>query len=158
MQEYIKINQADNVAVALRDFSKGEIVSLDDEITLSDDIARGHKFALKDIKADEPVIKYGFPIGYAKEDIKTGSHIHVHNLRTGLGDDLTYDYNKSNPVNIPCNLDEEKKYFMGYERKDGKAGVRNELWVIPTVGCVNSIAKEIASEYIGLSLDIFISK
>lgn len=146
MQEYIKINQADNVAVALRDFNKGEIVSLDNEITLSDDIARGHKFALKDIKADEPVIKYGFPIGYAKEDIKTGSHIHVHNLRTGLGDDLTYDYNKSNPVNIPCNLDEEKKYFMGYERKDGKAGVRNELWVIPTVGCVNSIAKEIAAK------------
>ncbi|MDO4966039.1 MAG: altronate dehydratase family protein [Lachnospiraceae bacterium] len=146
MQEYIKINQADNVAVALRDFNKGEIVSLDNEITLSDDIARGHKFALKDIKADEPVIKYGFPIGYAKEDIKTGSHIHVHNLRTGLGDDLTYNYNKSNPVNIPCNLDEEKKYFMGYERKDGKAGVRNELWVIPTVGCVNSIAKEIAAK------------
>ena len=61
MQEYIKINQADNVAVALRDFSKGEVVSLDGEITLNDDIARGHKFALKDIKADEPVIKYGFP-------------------------------------------------------------------------------------------------
>ena len=146
MQEYIKINRADNVAVALRDFNKGEVICLDSEIILNDDIARGHKFALCDIKADEPVIKYGFPIGYAKEDIKKGCHIHVHNLRTGLGDDLSYNYNKSNPVNIPCNLDEEKKYFMGYERKNGKAGVRNELWVIPTVGCVNSIAKEIASE------------
>lgn len=146
MQEYIKINPADNVAVALRDLNKGEVVSLDGDITLNDDIARGHKFALKDIKVDEPVIKYGFPIGNAKEDIKKGCHIHVHNLRTGLGDDLTYDYNRANPADIPCNLDEEKKYFMGYERKDGKAGVRNELWVIPTVGCVNSIAKEIAAE------------
>lgn len=146
MQEYIKINQADNVAVALRDFSKGEVVSLDGEITLNDDIARGHKFALKDIKADEPVIKYGFPIGYAKEDIKKGCHIHVHNLRTGLGDDLTYEYNKAEIASNLCKLDEDKKFFMGYERKDGKAGVRNELWVIPTVGCVNSIAKEIASE------------
>lgn len=153
MQEYIKINQADNVAVALRDFSKGEVVSLDGEITLNDDIARGHKFALKDIKADEPVIKYGFPIGYAKEDIKKGCHIHVHNLRTGLGDDLTYEYNKAEIASELCKLDEDKKFFMGYERKDGKAGVRNELWVIPTVGCVNSIAKEIASECQNLVCD-----
>lgn len=153
MQEYIKINQADNVAVALRDFSKGEVVSLDGEITLNDDIARGHKFALKDIKADEPVIKYGFPIGYAKEDIKKGCHIHVHNLRTGLGDDLTYEYNKAEIASNLCKLDEDKKFFMGYERKDGKAGVRNELWVIPTVGCVNSIAKEIASECQNLVCD-----
>lgn len=153
MQEYIKINQADNVAVALRDFNKGEVVSLDSEITLNDDIARGHKFALKDIGADEPVIKYGFPIGYAKEDIKKGCHIHVHNLRTGLGDDLTYEYNKKDPAENLCKLDEDKKFFMGYERKDGKAGVRNELWVIPTVGCVNSIAKEIASECQNLVCD-----
>lgn len=146
MQEYIKINQADNVAVALRDLVKGEVIALDGEITLVNDIARGHKFALSDIKSGEPVIKYGFSIGYAKEDIEKGSHIHVHNLRTTLGDDLSYEYNKADIPQIPCNLSEDKKYFMGYERKDGKAGVRNELWVVPTVGCVNSIAKEIAAE------------
>lgn len=145
MQEYIKINRDDNVAVALRDMKKGEKTQIDgEEIVLNEDIASGHKFALADIDEGMPVIKYGFPIGFTKEDVKKGSHIHVHNLRTGLGDDLEYEYH---PAEVPAaghSLTEEEKYFSGYERPDGRAGIRNEIWIIPTVGCVNSVAADIA--------------
>ena len=147
MRDYIRINHLDNVAVALRDFSKGEAVNVDDaNIILCEDIGRGHKFALKDFDENEAVIKYGFPIGFSKQSIKKGEHIHVHNLRTGLGDDLSYEYNPVDIVSSSCDLAEDKSYFMGYERKDGRAGIRNELWVIPTVGCVNSIVKAIADK------------
>lgn len=146
MQDFIRINQSDNVAVALRDFNRGEIITIDnEEIELVDDIARGHKFALKDLDENQPVIKYGFPIGYTKQSVKQGNHIHTHNLRTGLGDDLSYDYNPSNVENLTSSVSEDKKYFMGYERSDGRAGIRNELWVVPTVGCVNAVAKAIAA-------------
>ena len=145
MQEFVKINQADNVAVALRDFQKGEILQIDDSsITLEEDIARGHKFTLTELEEGAAVIKYGFPIGYTRQAVEKGCHIHVHNLRTGLGDDLSYEYQPSDVPEREFLLSDSKKHFLGYERKDGKAGVRNELWIVPTVGCVNSIAKAIA--------------
>ena len=145
MQEFVKINQADNVAVALRDFQKGEILQIDDSsITLEEDIARGHKFTLTELEEGAAVIKYGFPIGYTRQAVEKGCHIHVHNLRTGLGDDLSYEYQPSDVPEREFLLSDSKKYFLGYERKDGKAGVRNELCIVPTVGCVNSIAKAIA--------------
>ena len=145
MQEFVKINQADNVAVALRDFPKGEILQIDDSsITLEEDIARGHKFTLTELEEGAAVIKYGFPIGYTRQAVEKGCHIHVHNLRTGLGDDLSYEYQPSDVPEREFLLSDSKKHFLGYERKDGKAGVRNELWIVPTVGCVNSIAKAIA--------------
>ncbi len=146
MQEFIKINPADNVAVALRDYRKGETVKAgENAVTLAEDIARGHKFALTDLAEGEAVIKYGFPIGHTKEAVGKGSHIHVHNLKTGLGDDLAYEYHPSGAALKENRLPEEENYFMGYERSDGRAGVRNELWVVPTVGCVNSIAGAIAA-------------
>ncbi len=145
MQEFIRINAADNVAVALRDFAGGETLIVDEKaVTLAEDIARGHKFTLRPLAAGEAVIKYGFPIGYTKEAVGEGAHIHVHNLRTGLGDDLTYTYHPNGGKVRPCTLPEKDRTFMGYERADGKVGVRNELWIVPTVGCVNSIAGAIA--------------
>jgi altronate hydrolase len=154
MQEFIKINAADNVAVALRDYEKGETLRMDgDTVTLAEPIARGHKFTLAALPAGTPVIKYGFPIGYTKEAVGKGCHIHVHNLKTGLGDDLSYEYHPTNVENRACTLPDEERYFMGYERSDGRAGVRNELWVIPTVGCVNSIAGAIARQCQDLKRD-----
>ena len=98
MQKYLKIHSNDNVAVALAPLSKGLVVELGNQtVTLSEDIPQGHKFALTDIKTDEPVIKYGSQIGLAKEDITTGSWIHTHNIRTGLGDLLTYTYEPVHP-------------------------------------------------------------
>lgn len=140
VQKYIKIHSDDLVAVALCPLEKGTVCNVDgQEVTLIEDIAQGHKFALKDIKIDQPIIKYGYPIGIAKEDIKQGSWIHTHNMKTGLNDLLTYSYHRNVQELEPS----EKRTFMGYRRKNGKVGVRNEIWIIPTVGCMNNVATSI---------------
>ena len=140
MKTYLQINPKDNVAVALAPLSSGTAVELDGfSLTLNEDIPQGHKFALKDIKKDEQIIKYGCPIGFAKEDISTGSWVHIQNIRTGLGDLLTYTYDKQDTTLEPT----EERVFQGFRRPDGKVGVRNELWIIPTVGCVNNVATAI---------------
>ncbi len=139
--ELIRINPGDNVAVALTDIAKGSVKTVDGvEIAFMDDVKRGHKVALSDIKAGAPVIKYGFSIGNAQADIPKGSWVHTHNLKTGLGELLEYRYNK---VETPAVRKEPAK-FNGYIRSDGKVGIRNEIWIIPTVGCVNRPAELIA--------------
>ena len=138
MQDIVKINQNDNGAVALRPIAAGETLQVGGAaVTTTEEIPQGHKFALRPIQAGEEVVKYGFRIGFAKEDIPTGSWVHVHNVKTGLGDVLSYTYEPANMDVEPT----EHAYFQGYRRADGKVGVRNEIWIIPTVGCVNSIAK-----------------
>ncbi len=143
MQDIVKINHTDNVAVALRPLTKGEILDVDGEkVELKEDIPQGHKFALRDIASGEEIIKYGFRIGYAKEAIGKGQWIHVHNVKTALGDILDYTYEPAGQDVVPT----EHVYFEGYRRSDGKAGIRNEIWIIPTVGCVNSIAKALETQ------------
>ncbi|MBQ3484173.1 MAG: altronate dehydratase [Clostridia bacterium] len=143
MAELLRITPKDNVAVALSVIEKGAAVEVDGiALTAENEIPAGHKIALADITAGEKVIKYGFPIGYAKEDVKQGQHIHVHNLHTCLSGELEYTWNPTWPANETA----EPATFMGYPRKDGKVGVRNELWILPTVGCVNDIAKAIEKE------------
>ena len=139
----IRIHPDDNVAVALEDLRKGETLTLDTvSVTAIEDIARGHKIALRDIKEGEPVVKYGNPIGLAKADIPAGAWAHVHNVRTGLSEsaDYTYDHKVYDKPNV------SPRTFMGYCREDGRAAVRNELWIIPTVGCVNSVAARMVQE------------
>ena len=140
MAELLRITPQDNVAVALTALSSGQTVTVDGiALTTVTDVPAGHKVALFPIKAGEKVIKYGFAIGYAKEDIPVGAHVHVHNLHTGLSGELTYEYHPTYPTipEIPTAT------FMGYPRKDGRIGVRNELWILPTVGCVNDIARQL---------------
>ena len=147
MQDFLKINDNDNVVVALNTIPAGEkiTVSVGDgqkTVTAREEIPAGHKMAIFDIPEGGEVIKYGYRIGNAKENITEGSWIHTHNVKTALGDLLEYTYNPT-PV-------EEKKTedvtFMGFNRPDGKVGVRNEIWVIPTVGCVNNVATAIAKQ------------
>lgn len=140
MQDFIKIHSGDNVAVALKPLVSGISVAIDGQtVTLACDIPQGHKFALTDIAEGAPVIKYGCAIGVAKEPIKKGFWVHTHNLKTGLGDLLTYTYQKQDTTLAPS----EERFFDGYRRPDGKVGVRNEIWIIPTVGCVNNVAQAI---------------
>ena len=133
--KWIRIHPDDNVVVALEDIRQGE--TLDGlSVTAAEDIARGHKMALREIRAGESVVKYGNPIGVAKTDIIPGAWVHVHNVRTGLSESAAYTY---------CHKSYDKpavspRTFLGYRREDGRAAVRNELWIIPTVGCVNSVA------------------
>ena len=153
MKSFIKINPSDNVAVALIPLQKNTVIKLDDTtLTLTEDIMQGHKFSLKNLKPGDSIIKYGTPIGHATAEIPAGSWIHTHNLKTGLGDLLTYTYNK-NVSDLPH---KEPKFFQGYRRKDGRVGVRNEIWIIPTVGCVNNVATAIernSQQYITDQID-----
>ncbi|MCR5419420.1 MAG: altronate dehydratase family protein [Lachnospiraceae bacterium] len=139
----IRIHPNDNVVVALEDICKGEIINIDDRtIKVLEEVARGHKIAIEDIKEDSPVIKYGNQIGVAKEDIKSGSYVHTHNVKTSLSENAVYKYT---PVvnKLP---ESKKRTFMGYRRDKGKVGIRNEIWIIPTVGCVNSVADRLVRE------------
>lgn len=147
MKDFLKINLADNVAVAISPLSAGTTVNVDgDDITLVADIPAGHKFALCKIAEGENVIKYGFPIGHARHAVKKGAFLDHNDIKTNLEGQLDYsDISIDNPSpEAPgAALKGAEATFMGYERPDGQVGIRNEIWVIPTVGCVNGIAKQI---------------
>ncbi len=141
MVKTIIINALDNVAVALSDLKKGETY---EGVILLDDVEKGHKFALKPVKKGEHIIKYGNPIAYASADIAAGEHVHTHNAHTNLKGELEYSYHK-----IPTPLPAVKGRKVNvYPRKNGGVGIRNELWIIPTVGCVNGQAKLIAQTFL----------
>lgn len=147
MQDFLKINENDKVVVALKTIPAGETVTVDaqgekKQITALEEIPAGHKMAICDIPAGEEVIKYGYRIGNAKENIRAGAWVHTHNLKTALGDLLEYQYE---PVEVEEKHTEDVT-FMGFKRPDGKVGVRNEIWIIPTVGCVNNVATAIARQ------------
>lgn len=143
MQDFIRIHKNDNVAVALKPLPNGTTYNVDgNEVTVIEEIPQGHKFALRDIAVGEDVVKYGFRIGTTKEAVKKGAWVHVQNVKTALGDLLEYTYNPTGSELEPT----QKAYFDGFKRTNGKVGVRNEIWIIPTVGCVNSIASAMAKQ------------
>lgn len=143
-QAFLKINPADSVVVCLRAMKAGETVSDGDkEVKLLQDTPAGHKVLLADKKEGEDIIKYGYPIGHATKDLKAGEWVNENNLKTNLAGTLEYTYN---PVNEKLNIPVENRTFKGYVRKNGDVGVRNEIWIVPTVGCVNGIAEQLAKE------------
>ena len=152
MQDFIKIHDNDKVVVALKTIPEGESLTVEvqgetRQITALEEIPAGHKMAICDIPAGGEVIKYGCRIGNAKEDIKAGAWIHTHNIKTALGDLLEYTYEPVAAVEQgTASASQEEVTFMGFNRPDGKVGVRNEIWIIPTVGCVNNVATAIARE------------
>ena len=116
----MRINRIDNVDVNLED---------------------GHKYAICDIPSGTDIIKYGNPIGHATEDIVAGELVHTHNVKTNLSGNLEYTYE---PKSFDIPYKKEDRTFMGYLRENGEVGIRNEVWIIPTVGCVNKVAERIA--------------
>ena len=105
-------------------------------------LENGHKYALCDIKKGENIIKYGNPIGHATEDIKKGEHVHTHNVKTNLSGNLEYTYER---VEFDVPYTDEGRTFMGYVRENGEVGIRNDVWIVNTVGCVNKVAEKIAA-------------
>ncbi len=143
MKQFLKIHDSDNVAVALQDVPAGTQVDLEGfSVVSTEEIPAGHKIALADIPEGVNIIKYGFPIGHAKVNIKAGEHVHTHNVRSNLSGLKEYAYH---PVQGSDRV-EEPQTFMGYVRSDGSVGIRNEVWIIPTVGCVNGIAEAIEEQ------------
>ena len=143
--QFIKVDSHDNVAIALFDLEKGSVLTVNGtSVILEEDIPAKHKFSLENISAGNPVIKYGYPIGKASLDIIPGKWIHSHNLSTGLAGTLEYSYNpRQSPPKIPSGLFDT---FMGYLRPNQDVGVRNEIWIIPTVACSNATAISLAQK------------
>ncbi len=137
------IHPADNVAVAMDSVAPGETITVQGRtLTVRDAVPAGHKLAVRPIAKGQDVIKYGFPIGTAACDIPAGSWVHTHNVQSKLGDVLSYRY-EPETADRPELAGTAKAEFLGYRRTDGTAGIRNEVWIIPTVGCVNNIASAI---------------
>lgn len=147
----IIVNPKDSVAVALCDIQKGENCQCGNiTLTAKDDIAFGHKIALFDIKEGENVVKYASPIGHASKNIEKGEHVHVHNVKTNLAESGDYVFRGTQEYN----WNEQDDYFMGYRRKDGRVGIRNEIWIVPTVGCVNKTAERLAKQAAKLGMNV----
>ena len=146
MKEFIKIHSKDNVIIALKSFSVGDVIEVDGKrIIVISDVERGHKIATEDISTGSDIIKYGYPIGHAIADIKMGEHVHVQNVKTNLKDVFDYSYEPQLLDQLPHAF--ENLTFNGYRRKNGEVGIRNEIWIVPTVGCVNGIAEQIIREF-----------
>ena len=143
LSSFIKINPADSVVVCLRPFKKGETINVDGkEITVLQDTPAGHKVLIKNTAKGVNIIKYGYPIGHAKEDLVAGQWVNENNLKTNLSGTLSYEYH---PVDEVLNIKKDNRTFKGYVRKNGEVGVRNEIWIVPTVGCVNGISDRLAT-------------
>ena len=141
---FLKINPADSVVVCLVEKKKGEVINVDGkEIILAQDTPAGHKVLIKDVAEGDNIIKYGYPIGHARQAMKAGEWVNENNLKTNLSGTLEYTYR---PVNEELNIPVENRTFKGYKRKNGDVGVRNEIWIVPTVGCVNGIAERLAQK------------
>ena len=139
---FLKINPADSVVVCLAPKKKGDIIEVDGkQVKVNQDTPAGHKVLIKDVREGEDIIKYGYPIGHARQDLKAGDWVNENNLKTNLSGTLEYSYK---PVDEPLKIKNDNRTFMGYERKNGDVGVRNEIWIVPTVGCVNGIAEQLA--------------
>jgi altronate hydrolase len=141
MKKFFKINEKDNVIVALTDLMEGEVVKDDDRsITLIQAVKRGHKIAIDKINENQNILKYGFPIGHGIKEIAQGETVHTNNTKTNLNGVTDYKFNQHLNENPYKN---ENLTFKGYIREDGNVGIRNELWIVPTVGCVNGTAERI---------------
>lgn len=139
---YLRINPADNVAVAISPLHAGETIEADGRvITLRTDVPAGHKVTLKNFQAGENIIKYGYPIGHVTVDVPEGTWVSEKEIKTNLAGLLDYTYQ---PVEVHTDIPMEHRTFKGYRRRNGDVGVRNEIWIIPTVGCVNGIANQLA--------------
>ncbi len=137
----LHIHSNDNVAVALSPLISGHA---ERDISLRNDVAKGHKFALRTIRTGEAVVKYGHPIGLATKDISAGDHVHSHNLATGLSIGDSYKYQPISNATATLSLNNNDT-FKGFLRSNGQAGTRNEIWVLNTVGCVNATASRVAN-------------
>lgn len=139
----IRVSGSDNVAMAVEMIPKGTVACLDGvSYEIREDIPFGHKVALKRVGCGEIVYKYAHPIGIATKDIEPGDWVHSHNMKTGLDGKIEYQY-RASPYRA-VDVGGVRDTFDGYERADGSVGTRNEIWVIPTVSCVNATVEHIA--------------
>jgi altronate hydrolase len=138
------VDPRDHVATALRDIAAGETLDLHGRLIVArNDVPKGHKIATRPAAKGEDVLKYGWPIGRATADVLTGDHVHVHNVETKLSGVEGYSWAPGAAAEV---VDRGDRTFMGYRRKNGRVGTRNEIWVLCTVGCVANTSRRIAEK------------
>ncbi|HVN94846.1 MAG TPA: altronate dehydratase family protein [Syntrophorhabdaceae bacterium] len=145
----LMINAKDNVAVALARIAAGEALTIGKyQLVAREDVESGHKIALENLAQGRDIIKYGFPMGRAVVNISAGEHVHTHNVKTNLKGLEQYRYTPVNKKGRAANPETatQPREFAGYVRKDGQVGIRNEIWIINTVGCVNKTSENLAKE------------
>lgn len=143
--DLLKLHDRDNVAVALHPIEKGSELTINQQTLIANqDIPQGHKIALNVIQPNENIVKYGYPIGHATELIQQGDWLHTHNVKTNLSGELDYHYE---PDLHPTTYPQKNLTFKGYRRANGKVGIRNDLLIVPTVGCINGMAELILQEF-----------
>ena len=141
---YLKINPADSVVVCLSPKKKGDLITIDGrKIAINQDTPAGHKVLIKDVAEGENIIKYGYPIGHAMTALRAGDWVNENNLMTNLSGTLEYTYN---PITEQLTYTNQNRTFNGYVRRNGDVGIRNEIWIVPTVGCVNGIAEKLVAK------------
>lgn len=136
--QFLIIHPDDNVMIALMDLKKDQIIN---HITLKEDVSKGHKIALCDLVSGQNIIKYGYPIGHTTKPILQGEHVHTHNLSTNLNDVIEYEYH---PQFERYEVKPKNRDVYVYRRSNGEVGIRNELWIVPTVGCIVGQTKQLA--------------
>lgn len=141
-EKLMKIHQKDNVAVSLDNLKAGEVATLGDlKVEIKENIEKGHKISIEEIAQGGNIVKYGFPIGHALKHIAVGEYVHTHNIKTNLKGMLEYSYEPQLKKTEPSQQGE----FMGYVRENGEVGIRNEIWIVNTVGCINKTAERLAN-------------
>ncbi|PLR87724.1 UxaA family hydrolase [Bacillus sp. V33-4] len=141
LRDVIQIHESDNVWISLQDLEKRTLLEIDGStVELKEDVDRGHKISNRKIAAGMYIIKYGFPIGHAITDIEPGEFVHTHNVKTNLSGELEYTYK---PKIKQQSASKNIQTFLGYRRENGDVGVRNEIWIINTVGCINKVAENL---------------
>ena len=142
--KFLKINPEDNVVVAIQPLIKGDVITVDGNfVTLREDVPAGHKVLITKLAKGDNIVKYGYPIGHAVKDEEPGSWMNENNIKTNLAGLLEYTYD---PKLVDVSAPNEGRTFKGYQRKNGDVGIRNEIWVIPTVGCVNGIVAQLVEK------------
>jgi len=145
LKDYVKLGKNDNVVVLTKDAIEGSSLNLENrEILLKENIKAGHKVAIRPIKKGTYVIKYDHRVGKATRDINPGEWVHTHNVKTTLSEEQEYRWN---PRNVTLNVSVPRRSFFGYRRESGRVGIRNDLWIIPTVGCINRALLALVKRY-----------
>ncbi|PJN89743.1 UxaA family hydrolase [Bacillus sp. mrc49] len=147
MDKIVHLHADDNVVVSLEGIRKGQILEIQSrdkgllQIKAREDVGKGHKMLIRPVQQEGDIIKFGYSIGKAKENIDVGEWVHTHNLQSGLEGILNYSYQPSIPT---METESPSQTFQGYIRDNGEAGIRNEIWIINTVGCINKTCEVLA--------------
>ncbi|WP_270165150.1 UxaA family hydrolase [Paenibacillus sp. SYP-B4298] len=152
MNKWIRLHPKDDVIIALQPISKGQTVLVDhvdtegaQPIVVQDDVPKGHKILLRPVSQGQDILKFGYSIGKAKQPLEPGCWVHTHNMETGLKGFLEYQYEQSGVPQAPKAVDpSQARTFNGYVRHNGEVGIRNEIWIINTVGCINKMCESLA--------------